>query len=160
MKVSQRLALTFLLVVLGLCLAACSTDPSQGIAGPADSLERRLNDGPFRPFDRPLLDCSVTALDIFGNGGGMPFELSCEDMGMAELEILREEQNENGCLVKVRGRVTFTDNGHQYGFTASTNNCHHDGGTLVVCSAQLAGCVTVGLPHISVEPEQLRDAAK
>ena len=81
----------------------------------------------------------------------MPFAISCEDMGDAQLQVTSVENNDAGCPVCVRGVVSFPGTtGHTYNFTAKTADCQHDGGTLKVCSTQLEGCIEVSLPLLQI----------
>jgi hypothetical protein len=160
MKVMTRLGAGVSVLAAGLICVSCSGDQAGNITAPSDGLERRV-EGPFEFPDQPITGCSVTALDFFGDGGGMPFEVSCENMGDAVLQVLTRQYDPGGCLIGATGVVGFPGtSGHQYSFTATTSDCEYDGGSLKVCSTTLGGCTEVGLPRLQiVEPDRIRNVA-
>ena len=160
MKVLKRLVAAVSVLAMGLGLTSCSGERAGNITAPSDGLERKT-DRPLVFDDRPIAPCSVTALDFFGNGGGMPFEVSCEDMGDAVLQVLDEQYGAGGCLIGVKGVVGFPNtSGHQYSFTAATKDCQHDGGSLEVCGTMLGGCIEIRLPALQiVDPGRIRNTA-
>jgi hypothetical protein len=134
-------------VALGLCLLGCSSDQSSDILGSSGRLDRKDHGAEHLLDDPNLTKCELTANDIFGVGG-MPFELTCENMAAADHVILSQTYNDAGCLVEQQGEVDFTDTGHAYSYRAVTNGCPHDGGSLTVCSRYLGGCRTANLPRL------------
>ena len=160
MKVLKRLGAGVSVLAVGLLCVSCSGDQAGNITAPSDGLGRKV-DTPFAYHDQPITKCSVTAWDFFGNGGGMPFEISCEDMEDATLQVLTQHYGPGGCLISATGVVGFPGtSGHQYSFTATTGDCEHDGGSLKVCSTVLGGCIEVGLPRLQiVEPGRIRNSA-
>lgn len=155
MKAGWRSIAVIPVLGIAIVLSSCSGDQSGLITSPSNSLDRRI---PFTRVDEPLRSCEITALDYFGDGGAMPFEVSCEDMGDATVEIAQQNYSDGGCMIGVRGVVSFPNtSGHQYQFTATTGDCQHDGGTLQVCSTELGGCVKVSLPMLKiVQPGNMR----
>ncbi|MEW5874272.1 MAG: hypothetical protein AB1752_03715 [Candidatus Zixiibacteriota bacterium] len=157
MKVWKWIGTATLSVGVALLIAGCSGDPGTPTS-PVGSLERSVyDDGPTEYMN----ECEIQAKDIFGNGGtGMPFEMSCENMGQAQYGVSRRIYDRNGCLIEVQGWMRFTDSGHRYSFSAKTRGCDHDGGKLTVCGQTLGGCREVLLPVALSSPTTVRGTAK
>lgn len=138
---------TIAILTVSLSLTSCSLDPGSNPAGPSNALDRRTDELLITPNPR---DCAVIANDIFGDGGALPFIVTCEDMNEAQVTETAESYNNNGCMVEVKGEVYFPSTDHMYSYTASTSDCQHDGGKLKVCASHWRGCTTARLPHLAI----------
>lgn len=138
---------TIALLTVSLSLTSCSLDPTSNPAGPSKTFDRREH-GPLMTLNPQ--GCNVSANDIFGDGGALPFVLSCEDMNEAEVTESTESYNLQGCMVRVAGEVYFPSTGHLYSYMATTSDCRHDGGTLKICASHWGGCTMVPLPNLTI----------
>lgn len=138
---------TIAILTVSLSLTSCSLDPGSNPAGPSNALDRKTDQLTIPVNPR---ECRVIANDIFGDGGALPFTVTCEDMNEAEVTPTTASYNNNGCMVEVNGEVYFPSTGHLYTYSATTGDCQHDGGTLKVCASHWRGCTTAPLPHLSI----------
>ncbi len=136
MKFARRFVFEAAVLSAALMLVSCST---QGPTAPTQNhqtLDRSVAPIGETPCDVKL---GAPASQIMSNG--VPFEVSCEDMGTASMTIRRSFTNRFGCPVWVEGLVTCGGTGNSYDFEMfirrAGSSCEVDGGFILISGGQL-----------------------
>ncbi|MBI5867063.1 MAG: hypothetical protein HZB43_02020 [candidate division Zixibacteria bacterium] len=136
MKFGRRFVFEAAVLSAALILVSCST---QGPTAPTEN--NQILDRSVVPVGETFCNVKLGAPASQIMSNGIPFEVSCEDMGTASMKITRSFTNRFGCPVWVEGSVKCGGTGNSYDFEMfilqAGPGCEVDGGFILISGPRL-----------------------